>query len=42
MGTWDKGSQWCNRLLWILVILKGRFLLGERESKTGKEVMREG
>jgi hypothetical protein len=42
MGTWGKVSQWCNRLLWIAVILKGRFLLWERGSEKGKEVMRRG
>src|SRR5215213_5869001 len=38
MGTWDRGSQWCNRLLWIIVILRGRFFVvakGEREGKGG-------
>jgi hypothetical protein len=33
MGTWGIGSQWCNRLLWIIVILKGRLLFWERESE---------
>src|SRR5215203_6244955 len=38
MGTWDRRSQWCNRLLWINVILGGRFFVvgkGEREGKGG-------
>ena len=26
LGTWGKVSQWCNRLLWTIVILRGRFL----------------
>jgi len=42
MGTRGRGSQWCNRLLWIIVILRGRFLFWERESERGREVMREG
>src|SRR5215208_6707676 len=42
MGTWDRGSQWCNLLLWINVILRGRFLFWERESEKGREVIREG
>ena len=35
MGTWGGVSQWCNRLLWIVAILRGWFWLGERESKKG-------
>jgi hypothetical protein len=35
MGTWGWGSQWCNRLRWIIVILSGRFLFWERE-RVGK------
>jgi hypothetical protein len=42
MGAWDRGSQWCNRLLWINVILRGRFLFWERESEKGREVMGPG
>jgi hypothetical protein len=42
MGTWDRGSQWCNQLLWINVILESRFLFGEREREKGMEVMGPG
>src|SRR5215218_10236361 len=38
MGTWGRGSQWCNRLLWIIVILRSRFLFGESESEQRREV----
>src|SRR5215203_7092264 len=40
MGTWGRGSQWCNRLLWIVVILRSRFFVwgkGKREGKGGDE-----
>src|SRR5215203_1254374 len=38
LGTWGIGSQWCNRLLWIVAILKRRFFVwgkGKREGKGG-------
>src|SRR5215216_6030798 len=38
MGTWGRGSQWCNRLLWIIVILRSRFLFWESESEQRREV----
>ena len=33
MGTWGKVSQWCNRLLRIIVILRGRFCFGKRSAR---------
>jgi hypothetical protein len=36
MGTWDRGSQWCNRLLWIIVILRGRVFVVGKESEKWK------
>src|SRR5215208_928779 len=38
MGTWDRGSQWCNRLLWIIVILRSRFVVvGRGDGEMGIE-----
>jgi len=42
MGAYLQGeqSQWRNRLLWIIGILRGRFFvvgIGEREGKGGDE-----
>jgi hypothetical protein len=42
MGTWGRGSQWCNRLLWIDMILRSRFFVWERDSEKGREVMGPG
>jgi hypothetical protein len=39
MGTWDRGSQWCNRLLGILGFC-GRFCFGK--GSVSKEVMPQG
>jgi hypothetical protein len=36
MGTWDKVSQWCNRLLGIIVIRQWPVLVWEKESEKGR------
>jgi hypothetical protein len=40
VGTWGRGSQWCNRLLWINGIHWGRFFFGRggEGEKGGDEI----
>src|ERR671921_1488949 len=38
VGTWDRVSQWCNRLFWIFDP-RGRFFCSWERELTGKGVM---